>query len=169
MSISVTPAAVMTPRKQRGLEISAREQELRAQQSEFDRERTRIFTETGQKVSGRESEVSGQEKAVRGELRALAAERRRLLTEITAQEARLQAQQAAFDQARRAAAKTPGQGKKNTPVTKAEQKVRAQLATLQSERAHVDGTVWRDRESAQIADAVWNTCHDPETFGSSDW
>lgn len=162
MSTSAAPAPVMTPRKKRGLEISAREQELRAQQSEFDRERTRIFTETGQKVSGRESQVNEQEKAVRGELRALAAERACLLTEIIAQEARLRPQQAAFDQARRA-------GAKKNPLTKAEQEVRAGLALLQSERAHVDGTVWRDRESAQIADAIWNTCHDPETFGSGDW
>jgi hypothetical protein len=159
----------MTPRQQRGLEICGREQELRAQQSEFDRERARIFTQTGQKLSGRESQVSEQEKTVRGELRALAAERARLLSEITTQEAGLRPQQAAFGQARRAAAKTPGPSKKATPVTEAEQKVRAQLATLQSERAHVDGTVWRDRESARIDDAIWNTCHDPETFGSDDW
>ncbi len=158
----------MTRRKERGLEISAREKELRAQQSAFDRECTRIFTETGQKVSGRESQVSEEEEAVRGELRALAAERARLLAEIAAREAELRTEQAAFDQARRAAARTPGRGKK-APVTKAEQKVRAELALLQSERAHVDGTVGRDRESAQIADAVWNTCHDPETFGSGDW
>jgi hypothetical protein len=32
----------------------------------------------------------------------------------------------------------------------------------------VDGTVGRDRESAQVADGIWKTCHDPETFGSGD-
>jgi hypothetical protein len=40
---------VMTPRKGRGLEIFEREQELRVRQGAFDRERTRIFTETGRK------------------------------------------------------------------------------------------------------------------------
>lgn len=168
MKTSAISRPVTTRRKERGLEISARQQELRAQQSAFDRERTRIFTETGQKASGGKSQVSEEEKAVRGELRALAAERARLLTEIAAREAQLRTRQAAFDQARQAAAKTPGRGKKPS-VTKAEQKVRAELAILQSERAHVDGTAVRDRESAQIADAIWNTCHDPETFGSGDW
>jgi site-specific recombinase XerD len=73
---------------------------------------TGILAETGQKVSGREFNVSGEEKAVRGELRALAAERARLLAEIAAREAELRTQQATFDQARRAAATTPGRGKK---------------------------------------------------------
>jgi len=52
----------MTPRKERGLEIFERKQQLRARQSGFDRERTRIFTETGQKVSGQESQVSEEER-----------------------------------------------------------------------------------------------------------
>jgi hypothetical protein len=34
-------------------------------------------------------------------------------------------------------------------------------ATLQSERAHVDGTVGRGRESVTNADAIWNTCFTP--------
>jgi hypothetical protein len=81
---------------------------------------------------------------------------------------RLPTQQSAFDQARRLAAATTGHGRK-PPVTKAERKVRAELALLQSERAHVDGTVGRDCESAEAPDAIWNTHHDPETFGSGDW
>jgi hypothetical protein len=102
VSTSSASPPVLTPRKQRGLEIFARERELRTQQSAFDRERTRIFTETGHKVSGNESQVGGEEKAVRAELRALAAERARLLEEITAREAELRARQATFDRTRRA-------------------------------------------------------------------
>ena len=159
----------MTRRKERGLEIFAWEKELRARQSAFDRERTRIFTETGQKVSGRESKVSEEERTVRAQLRALAAERDGLLAEIAAREAELRAKQSAYGQARSAAAGTPGRAKKKAPVTKAEQKVRAELALLQRERAHVDGTVGRDRDSALTDTAIWNTCHDPETFGKGDW
>lgn len=81
---------------------------------------------------------------------------------------KLRTQQSAFDQARRSAAATTGRGRK-PPVTKAERKVGAELALLQSERTHVDGIVGRDRESAETADAIWNTHHDPETFGSGDW
>jgi hypothetical protein len=40
---------------------------------------------------------------------------------------------------------------------------------LQSERAHLDGTVGRDRASATIADAIWNTCLAPEAFSKGDW
>lgn len=169
VSIPVTTPPVMTRRKERGLEIFAREKELSARQSAFERERTRIFTETGQRVSGRDSQVSEEERAVRAELRALGTERAGLLAEIAAQEAALRGKQSAFAQARNAAAKMPGRGKKKAPVSKAEQKIRAELALLQSERAYVDGTVGRDRESAETDDAIWNTCHDPETFGTGDW
>ena len=169
MGTSSASPPVMTPRKQRGLEIFARERELRTQQSAFDRERTRIFTETGHKVSGKESQVGGEEKAVRAELRALAAERARLLEEITAREAELRARQATFDRTRSAGAGTPGQGKKKALVTRAEQEIRTELAVLQSERAYVDGTVGRDRESVTNADAIWSTCHAPDTFSKDDW
>jgi hypothetical protein len=104
---------------------------------------------------------------IAGSLTALTAERARLLTEIIAREAELRTKQAAYDQARRAVGKTPGQGKK--PLVAIPDEKWGELAMLQSERAYVDGTVGRDRESAQIADAIWNTCHDPETFGSGDW
>jgi len=33
----------------------------------------------------------------------------------------------------------------------------------------VDGTVGRTRESGRTGDAIWDTCHDPETFGKDDW
>lgn len=169
MSTSSASPPVMTPRKQRGLEIFARERELRTQQSAFDRERTRIFTETGHKVSGNESQVGGEEKAVRAELRALAAERARLLEEITAREAEPRARQATFDRTRSAGVEAPGQGKKKAPVTRAEQEIRAELALLQSERAYVGGTAGRDRESVTNADAIWSTCHAPDTFSKDDW
>ena len=161
----------MTPRKERGLEIFEREQQLRARQSAFDRERTRIFTETGQKVSGRESQLSQEEKAVRAELRALAAERARLLAEITAREAVLRPKLSAVDKARNAlSAIKPGRGKKKAPVvTKAERKIRAELALLQRERAHVDGTVGRDRQSFKAGDEIWNMCLTPDTFSKDDW
>jgi hypothetical protein len=160
----------MTPRKKRGLEIFARQRQLRDQQSAFDRERTRPFTETGQKVSGKESEVSREERAVRAELRALAAERARLLEEIAAEEAKLRPRLAAFDKVRHAGDAKPGRGKKKAAVvTKAERERRAAFALLQSERAHMDGTVGRDRASATNADAIWNTCHSPDTFSKGDW
>ncbi|MEU8379188.1 hypothetical protein [Streptosporangium sp. NPDC048865] len=161
------PPKVLTPRQKRGLEIAEREDELRDQWRNFDRERTRIFQETGRKVSGKESQVSKEEKAVRAELRALEAERAALLKEITDHEVVLRPKQAEYDRIR-SAAKQAGKHK-NIPVTKAERKIRVDLAGLQSERAYVDGTVRRDRIAGQVAEAVWNTCHDPETFGSEDW
>lgn len=104
---------------------------------------------------------------VRAELRAMEAERAALLKQITDHEAKLRPKQAEYDRTR-SAAKQAGKHRKIL-VTKAERKVRAELARLQSERAYVDGTVHRDRIAGQIAEAVWNTCHDPETFGSEDW
>ncbi|MEU4409711.1 hypothetical protein AB0F88_34810 [Streptosporangium sp. NPDC023963] len=164
---SSVPPKVLTPRQKRGLEIAEREDELRDQWRNFDRERTRIFQETGRKVSGKESQVSKEEKAVRAELRALEAERAALLKQITDHEAKLRPKQAEYDRIR-SGAKQAGKHRKIL-ITKAERKVRAELARLQSERAYVDGTVRRDRISGQVAEAVWNTCHDPETFGSEDW
>jgi hypothetical protein len=170
MTASAASPPVMTPRKERGLEMFAREQQLLGQQSAFDRERTRVFTETGQKVSGKESQVSREERAVRAELRALAAERARLLEDIAAEEARLRPRLAAFNKARHAADAKPGRGKKKPPVaTKAERKVRDALALLQSERAHVDGTVGRDRGSVANDDVIWNTCFAPDAFSKDDW
>ena len=75
-------------------------------------ERTRIFTETGKRVSGRDSQVSEEERAVRAELRALGTERAGLLAEIAAQEVALRGKQSTFAQARNVAAKMPGRGKK---------------------------------------------------------
>ncbi|MER5620267.1 hypothetical protein ABT061_04405 [Streptosporangium sp. NPDC002544] len=149
------------------MEIAEREDELRDQWKKFDRERTRILQETGQKVSGKESKVSKKEKAVRAELRALEAERAALLKQITDREVKLRPKQAEYDRAR-SAAKQAGKRRK-VPVAEAERKVRADLARLQSERAYVDGTVHRDRIEGQSTEAIWNTCHDPETFGSEDW
>ncbi len=149
--------------------VFAREKELRARQAEFDRDRSRIHAETGQRVSGKESQVSREERVVRAELRALAAERARLLGEITAREAELRPRLAAFDKARPAQAVKPGRGKKASAVTKAERQVRAELTLLQSERAHVDGTVGRDRDSVANADAIWSTCLAPDAFSKGDW
>lgn len=116
------------------------------------------------KAAGRQ----GREGRARRSAR-LAAERDRLLAEITARETELRSKQGSLDRARNAAAAARNGSKKKAPVTKAEKKVRAELALLQSERAHVDGTVGRTRDSALIDDSIWNTSHDPETFGKGDW
>ena len=47
--------------------------------------------------------------------------------------------------------------------------MRAELALLQSERAYVDGTVGRDRDSVTNTDANWSTRHAPDTFSKGDW
>ncbi|MEV7012024.1 hypothetical protein [Streptosporangium sp. NPDC051022] len=152
----------MTPRKKRGLEIFAREKELRTRQADFDRERTRVFQETGRRISSKVSRVSPEERAVRTELTSLAEERATLLEQIAQQTAKLQARQGEFER-RRAAAKT----KRERAVSDAEHRVLAQLALLQSERAYVDGTASRNREFAISAEAVWNTCH--EFLDADDW
>jgi hypothetical protein len=151
----------------RGLEMSVREDELKKVLADYDRQRTRVFQETGVRQSGKESAVSPEEKTVRAELRQLTAERDVVLREIAAEQARLQSKQSEFDRARAAAAKAAGRRK--MPVSRAEEKVRARLAALQRERAYVDGTVHRDRESARMDEAIWWSSHDPETFDSGDW
>ncbi|GLY86039.1 hypothetical protein [Actinoallomurus iriomotensis] len=156
----------MTPRMKRGLEISAREAELVKALADFDRQRTRLFQETGVRQSGEESAVSPEERAVRAELRQLTAERAAVLKEIADEQARLQAKQSAFDRVR---AKEKAAGRRKAPASRAEEKVRARLAALQRERAYVDGTVHRDRELGRLQEAIWWSSHDPETFDSGDW
>jgi hypothetical protein len=156
----------MTARKKRGLEIAAREAELQTRRSAFDRERSRIFQETGQKPGGKKS-WSEEERAVRAELRALADERVTLLAQIDAELAELRSQQAEFERLR-TAARAAGRRKK-LPVTAREQKLRNKLALLQSERAHVDGTVHHDREMGRYEAAVWNTVLDATSGDSSYW
>jgi hypothetical protein len=49
--------------------------------------------------------------------------------------------------------------------------VGAIIIALASERAWLDGTVRRDREGGQIANAIWEdgkSRHDPVSFGSGD-
>ncbi|WP_143591572.1 hypothetical protein [Thermoactinospora rubra] len=135
--------------------------------ADFDRQRSRIFAGTGVRQSRKESKVSPDEKAVLAELREIAAQRAQVLDEIAAELEKLKPKQVPFDQAR-AAAKAAGRRKK-LPVSAAEQKLRNRIAALQRDRAYVDGTVWRDREEGRNAEAVWATCHDPETFDSNDW
>ncbi|WP_301174594.1 hypothetical protein [Actinomadura geliboluensis] len=156
----------MTARKKRGLEIAAREAELQARRRAFDRERSRIFRETGQRPGGKKT-WSEEERAVRAELRALADERAALLTQIDGEMAKLRPQQAEFERLRNEA-RAAGRRKK-LPVTKREQKLRNRLAVLQSERAHIDGTVQRGRERAQDEDAMWNTAVDATYWDSSFW
>lgn len=135
--------------------------------ADFDRQRTRLFQETGVRQSGEESAVSPEERAVREELRQLTAERAAVLKEIAVEQARLQSKQSAFDRAR---AKEKAAGRRKAPVSRAEEKVRAQLAAaLQRERAYVDGTVHRDRKLGRLREAIWWSSHDPETFDSGDW
>jgi hypothetical protein len=110
--------------------------------------------------------VSPEERAVRAELRQLTAERAAVLKEIAVEQARLQPKQSAFDRAR---AKEKAAGRRKAPVSRAEEKVRAQPAALQRERAYVDGTVRRDRELGRLQEAIWWSSHDPETFDSGDW
>ncbi|MEV1174627.1 hypothetical protein [Nonomuraea sp. NPDC049784] len=157
----------LTPRMKFGLKMSEREAELLKMKAGFDRQRTRIFQETGVRQSGKESKVSPEEKAVRAELREIAAKRVEILDQIAAEFAELKPKQAQFDQAR-AAAKAAGRRKK-LPVSAAEQKLRDKIAALQRDRAYVDGTAWRDREAGASDEAVWLTCHGPETFNSDDW
>jgi len=151
----------------RGLEMSAREAELLKMRAEFDRQRTRIFQETGERRSGKESAVSPEERAVRAELREIADERAAVLAQIAAELEKLKPEQAEYNRAR-TAAKAAGRRKK-LPVTKAEQKLRNRIASLQRDRAYVDGTVHRDRQAALTDEAIWLTSQDPESFDSGDW
>jgi cell division protein FtsB len=166
MSTSETPGQAMTARKKRGLEIDAREAELRDRRSAFERERSRIFRETGQKPGGKKS-WSEEERAVHAELRALAEERAALVSQIDAELAKLRPQQAEFDRLR-TSARAAGRRKK-LPLTTREQKLRNKLALLQSERAYVDGTVRHDRDMARHEEAVWNTVLDATSWDSSYW
>ncbi|GAA4227915.1 hypothetical protein GCM10022254_16730 [Actinomadura meridiana] len=166
MDASPTPGPAMTARKRRGLEIDAREAKLEARRGEFDRERSRIFRVTSRKPGGKQT-WSDEERAVRAELRALADERAALLARIEAELAELRPRQSEFDRLR-AEARAAGSRKK-PPVTKKEQKLRNRVALLQSERAHLDGTVRRDRESSRHEEAVWNTVLDATSDDSSYW
>jgi hypothetical protein len=106
--------------------------------------------------------------AIRGELAELAAERQRLLSQVDQAEVAVRAQ--LNQQSVNREAITAKRGRRALPkVTKAERRTRAKQAMLASERAWLDGTVRRDREWARDEEAIWNTCHDPETFGSDDW
>ncbi|MEU5993853.1 hypothetical protein ABZ806_33190 [Spirillospora sp. NPDC047418] len=165
MSTSETPGQAMTARKKRGLEIDAREVELRARKSAFDRERSRILRETGQKL--RKDSWSEEERAVRAELDVLATERAALLAQIDAEMVKLRPQQAKYDRLRNAA--KASSRRKKLPITKEEQELRSKLALLHSERAHIDGTARRDREMAQHDEAVWSTVLDATSLDSSYW
>jgi hypothetical protein len=135
----------MTQRKQRAIEIAHREAELRDRQSEFDRKRARAAGERGR---GR---LSDAERQMRAEMRSLARERKLLLEQVNRREAELRQRQSDRDRAHASAARK-GQV---PPVTAADQALRAELATLASERAYLDGTVQRDQRDADIRDARW--------------
>lgn len=63
-----------------------------------------------------------------------------------------------------------GQGKKALPpVTKAEKKLRSEMAVLDSERAWLDGSVRRDRDMAAALNAVYEISQDPLTYRKGDW
>jgi hypothetical protein len=128
----------MTKRKQRAIEIALREAELRDRQSEFDRKRARIAGERGQR------RLSEAERQMRAEMRALARERKILLQQVTRRETELRQRQGDRDRSLAAAARRGGQP---PAVTKAEQALRAELAALASERAHLDGTAQRTGEA----------------------
>ena len=135
----------MTQRKQRAIEIALREAELRDRQSEFDRKRARAAGERGR------SRLSDAERQMRAEMRSLARERKILLEQVNRREAELRQRQSARDRANATAAKK-GQV---PPVTTADQALRAELAVLASERAHLDGSAQRARRDADIRDARW--------------
>ena len=122
----------MTRRKQRAMEIAFREAELRDLQSDFDRRRARAAGERG-----RIRPVSDAERQMRAEMSALASERKILLEQVTRREAELRQRQSDSD---RAAAANKGQP---PLVSTAERALRAELAALASERAHLDGTAQR--------------------------
>jgi hypothetical protein len=136
----------MTQRRQRAAEIAAREAELRDLQSELDRKRARRTPGSGQKRPS-----SDAERRLRSEMSALARERTMLLEQVTRREAELRQRQGRGDRDRAAAAE---QGKQ-PPVTEAELALRAELAVLASERAHLDGTAQRSRRDAEIRDSFW--------------
>jgi hypothetical protein len=139
--MGTTSHPVMTRRKQRAAEIASREAELRQWQGDFDRRRARAASERGQKRS-----VSDVERRMRAEMSALARERKILLEQVTRREAELRQRQSEYDRARAAAAKRG----KQPLVSKAERALRAELAALESERAHLDGTAQRARPDADI-------------------
>lgn len=136
----------MTQRKQRAIEIARREAELRDRQSEFDRMRARTAGERGRR------RLSDAERQMRAEMSALARERKLLLEQVTRREAELRQRQSEYDRGHAAAAK---KGQPPPTVTKAERALRGELAALESERAHLDGTAQRDRRDAAIRDAYW--------------
>jgi hypothetical protein len=157
--MGTTSHPVMTRRKQRAAEIASREAELRQWQGDFDRRRARAASERGRKGSvsergrkgsvserGRKGSVSDAERRMRAEMSALARERKILLEQVTRREAELRQRQSKYDRARAAAAKKG----KQPPVSQAEHALRTELAVLESERAHLDGTAQRDRQDADI-------------------
>lgn len=148
--------AAPTPRKRRAMEIVDREATLHARQADLQRQ------------AARGTPQSPDLREVRDELKNLAAERQTLLAQVRQAETTLRAEQGRLDRNR--AALTAQRGRRALPkVTKAEKQVRVKLAALASERAWLDGTVHRDREQAEMDNAIWNSAHDPETFGSDDW
>jgi hypothetical protein len=146
VSMNATSHPVMTQRKQRAAEIASREAELRERQGDLDRKRARATGERGQKRP-----VNDAERQLRSEMRALARERQVLLEQVSRREAQLRQRQSLGDRARAAAARKGRQ----PSVTKAERALRAELAVLESERAHLDGTAQRIRQDADIRDATW--------------
>jgi hypothetical protein len=132
----------MSPRKQRAIEIASREARLRERQGDFDRQRAR---------SGRARGVSVAEQRLRAEMSALARERTALLEHVIARQAELRQRQSRRDHDRAAAASRGGQ----LPVTEAEIALRAELAALESERAHLDGSAQRARDEAELRDTAW--------------
>jgi DNA repair exonuclease SbcCD ATPase subunit len=145
MGMSSTTAPAMTARKKRAVEIAEREAELVRQRSEFDRQRTAAFKE------GRKLPAAEAERQIRAELRALEKERKALWEQIGQRQAALRLRQSELSRARPAA--TARRGKKALPpATKAERKLRSEMAVLDSERAWLDGTVQRDRDMAATLD-----------------
>src|SRR4051812_745116 len=89
----------LSPRMKFGLKMSEREDELLKMKADFDRQRSRIFAESGVRQSGKESKVGPAEKAVLAELREVAAQRSEVLAQIAAEFEKLKPKQAKFDQA----------------------------------------------------------------------
>ncbi|WP_431897164.1 hypothetical protein [Nonomuraea sp. bgisy101] len=93
-----------------------------------------------------------------------------LETATSAEELAMRRAQSEHD-ARRAAAEKQGQEWKIPPR---EKERRATQAALSRGRARTPGTPEfknreRQREAAREDEAIWNSAHDPETFGSEDW
>src|SRR5215472_16969571 len=128
-----------------------RQRQLSLQRSEIERTRQQLaVSEAERQLWAEQSELSKAHGA--------------LLAEI--QERYKPLRQRQSDLARSRAEITSQRGKNALPpVTNAERKLRAQLAELDRARALLEGRPQRDREVAAAIDAMYESSHDPSSYG----